>query len=564
MARRMENVFIGELKIDSTWKQSKATTVSDMQTEPEEKEEKEVQTLLSALQVTEQQDKECGTDDASQRIPTAHSDGTQWIYPGEHFSTGKLANFLSDVEVDLVAELNANIKSNAFDHYQPNWTEKIDQVNLQQTLYPPFSREGEWHACSLSWNATGHSLAIAYGRLDTTTWCESKGYVCVWHLGRPDFAPDKPHLTLEADSYVHSVTFHPVLPSMVAAGTYNGEILLWDISEESPKAISSIMCTSAPREPVTKLQWLLNVRETREAHRYVLCSGSQDGKILFWSPANKFSDSLASYDVQNRKRNVVGVLSMGFVTAGGGGGMNAKTVAGVENLMLFGTETGEVFRTKPGAAVTNSSGGNDKAGGGNKRNTVLEIDHFDVHQGPVHTVDCSPFFRNLFMTCSSDGSIRLYSTLERHPLASLEPSMETKHFVYSAQWSPSRPSVLAAASRNSSVYIYDLEKSKTKPFVTVDGGVDGAAVCSLQFNKADHNLLATGDMRGNVKLWRLSSELTTATDLERAAVRGGEQPAAKVQDKTQLATENTLMGAEEESGANAQENPVRQLFGFQF
>ena len=548
-----DNVFVGELSVESTWQQSKRMSSTKAQTDEMQREAVEVQTDVSSLKVSEQLDKNQGTDDTSQAIPSAHSDGMQWIYPGGHFDEGALAAFMKDVEIDLIAELTANSKSNAFDNYEPNWKEKQENVSLSVTLTPPFAAEQEWHACSLSWNCTGSSLAIAYGRLDTVTWCESKGYCCVWHVSRPDVQGDAPHVTLEADAYVHSVAFHPTMPSLLAAGTYNGEILIWDISEEAPRPMSSIMCTNAPREPVTKLQWLLNVRETREAYRYVLCSGSQDGKILFWSPQNQLKEVLAAYDVQNRKRNVVGVLSMGFVVAGGSTAIGNKGIPGVENLMIFGTETGEVFRTKPGAAVADA---NAKEKGA--RNSVLEIDHFETHSGPVHSIDCSPFFRNLFLTASSDGSVRLYSTLERTPLSSLEPSTESRHFIYASQWSPFRPAVIAMASRSSAVYIYDLEKSKTKPCITVEAGFEGAPVCSVAFNRGDSSVLASGDMRGSVKVWKLSTELAQPSDLERLAVRFNEGGAAK---QAQTARDESSFV---EEGEDQQEttNPLRQLFGF--
>lgn len=37
---------------------------------------------------------------------------------------------------------------------------------------------------------------------------------------------------------------------------------------------------------------------------------------------------------------------------------------------------------------------------------------FSPHFGPVFSVDCSPYHRNLFLTCGTDASIRLYSMLQ--------------------------------------------------------------------------------------------------------------------------------------------------------
>jgi WD40 repeat protein len=37
---------------------------------------------------------------------------------------------------------------------------------------------------------------------------------------------------------------------------------------------------------------------------------------------------------------------------------------------------------------------------------------FVAHHGPVYSVDCSPFHRNLFVTSSTDTTIRLYNMLQ--------------------------------------------------------------------------------------------------------------------------------------------------------
>jgi len=38
--------------------------------------------------------------------------------------------------------------------------------------------------------------------------------------------------------------------------------------------------------------------------------------------------------------------------------------------------------------------------------------HYTRHVGPIQNVECSPFHRSLFLTCGSDGTVRLYSFLQ--------------------------------------------------------------------------------------------------------------------------------------------------------
>ena len=79
---------------------------------------------------------------------------------------------------------------------------------------------------------------------------------------------------------------------------------------------------------------------------------------------------------------------------------------------------------------------------------------FEKHMGPCLGISCSPFVKRLFLTCSSDGSVRLYDTLNMRPILVFEPGYN--EYIMKVQWSPFRPCVFVAVSNNGSVYIYDL------------------------------------------------------------------------------------------------------------
>lgn len=71
--------------------------------------------------------------------------------------------------------------------------------------------------------------------------------------------------------------------------------------------------------------------------------------------------------------------------------------------------------------------------------------------------------------------------------------------------------------------LFDLQKSSQKPTVSVKQTQDESPVYCLEFNPHQTQLLAAGDAKGVVKIWRLSSEFTEqgpreTEDLERLAV----------------------------------------------
>jgi WD40 repeat protein len=545
--------MVGEVSGASSWQQTKTYAVGRMQTDSLATIETEAQTVVSALQSVASCEKGQMASSVARgdAAPQARIDGLQYVYQGSHYNPEDVAQFLADSQDGLLQALASNTRSTAFDSYEPNWVEKRQSVSLSMALVAPFLVDQERHITGLSWNASGSLIAAGYGRVDTVAWCAERGYVAVWNISKRDLEANVPHFTLETDSYVTAVSFHPTQSYIIAVGTYNGEILLWNLSEKGNPS-SSLACANTPREPITKLQWLQNMQEPRESHRYILCSASQEGKVMFWLPSEKLADARSSYEVQNKKRQVVGVLSMSFARSSAStsrGGPSAN-VPGLDNLMLLGVETGEVFRTKPG--VTAARQGNQ-----------LQVESFDPHRGPVHAVDCSPFFRNLFLTCSSDGSAKIFNSLERTALMELEPSLEIRHYIYAAQFSPFRPSVLVLGTRSSHLHIYDLEHSRTKPALSVEAGTDGSAVLAVAFNQADPTLIATGDLRGGVRLWLLASELTQMSDLERLAVKKSESSssssASAASPKSDGSANTAAGGAAVESDEN---DPIRQLFGF--
>ena len=72
---------------------------------------------------------------------------------------------------------------------------------------------------------------------------------------------------------------------------------------------------------------------------------------------------------------------------------------------------------------------------------------YEPHHGPVQELHCSPFHRNLFLTCSSDGSVKIFNANEYGATHSVIPSASVDSYLYDAEWSPVRPFVFAAVSK---------------------------------------------------------------------------------------------------------------------
>ncbi|XP_070655470.1 cytoplasmic dynein 2 intermediate chain 2 isoform X3 [Bos indicus] len=355
----------------------------------------------------------------------------------------QLAAFLRKVEAMVTRELNKNWQSHAFDGFEVNWAEQQQTVTCLHTLsYPPAQGQG-LHVTGVSWNSTGSVVACAYGRLDDGDWSTLRSFVCAWNLDRRGLSPQQPSAVVEVPSAAMCLAFHPTRPSHVAGGLYSGEVLVWDMSR--------------PEDP---LLWRTGL--TDDTHTDPVYQPSR-GEAEVGATAVAFS----SFD---------------------------------PSLFVLGTEGGFPLKcslTAEEAAVTRMPS-----------SVPLRAPAqftFAPHGGPVYSVSCSPFHRNLFLSAGTDGHAHLYSMLQAQPLTSLQLSHK---YLFAVRWSPVRPLVFAAASGEGDVQLFDLQKSSQKPTVSVKQTEDESPVYCLEFNCQQTQLLAAGDAKGTVKVWQLSSEFT--------------------------------------------------------
>ena len=136
---------------------------------------------------------------------------------------------------------------------------------------------------------------------------------------------------------------------------------------------------------------------------------------------------------------------------------------------------------------------------------------FEKHMGPCLGISCSPFVKRLFLTCSSDGSVRLYDTLNQRPIIVFEPGYN--EYVMKVCWSPFRPCVFIAVSNTGSIYIYDLLLSQQTPSYILEyklppayaGNRDSQkSAYSISFNPVIRDFIAVGYHDGTAKIVQLN------------------------------------------------------------
>ncbi|KAF3849431.1 hypothetical protein F7725_015928 [Dissostichus mawsoni] len=357
-----------------------------------------------------------------------------------------LRDFLQRVEDTVVRELVRNARSHAFDEFHVNWEDHRQRVSCLHFLQHTSAQERGLHVTSVSWNCTGSVIACAYGRIDDGDWSTERSCVCTWNLDRRSLNPKQADLVIHVPTAVTALCCHPEQPALIAAwvplqkkGEFGvlsagsaGRVLLWTVDLEQARFVLSAAYALVPQQ----------------------------------LPHSSF---------KARGSSTVGVTSLALSPWD-------------PDTFLVGSEGGLLLRcsfsSQTPAAVPPE--------GQSVTLRAPAVFLFKPCSGPVHSIHCSPFHRNLFVSAGTDGLVHLHSLLQAPPLLSLRVSHS---YVFQLQWSPTRP------------LIFDLGRRSLRPAATIEGGADQPATC-LAFNHRNPHLLAVGRTDGSVGIWQLSHDLT--------------------------------------------------------
>ncbi|XP_013407902.1 WD repeat-containing protein 34 [Lingula anatina] len=468
------------VEFKTSWKKERSVTDSYAQT-------REILTDELGIQSRETVDTEIQTEEEQDKELHLLNDNPE-----------SLGSFLNSVYPIMSKELEKNSRSHAFDGYDVSWEEKAVAVDCIHTLSHSALNE-ELQVTGLSWNSTGSVLAAAFGKFDHEDWCTHKSALCSWNLDRRNINSTKPDISVDLPSCLMCIAFHPKQPSWIAGGTFTGEVMLWDTSKEDEMLIaSSGIGGDAHREPVSKLRWIPDP-ESR-GKKFNIVSISSDGKILVWQifPHQQALRLIDGFVLLTES------LPRNFRPKGQRGDQEVGVTCisfSYEDPMTFviGSESGCIFKCSTNAKGTPAGRHITSSVPLNSPVTFA----FNPHHGPVYDVQCSPFHRNLFMSCGSDTSARLYSMLQGHPITIMEPSAG---YLFSSKWSPVRPMVFAVATEDGYLLIYDLKHSHVTPVQKLEAK---EPLYALEFNVHKRHLLATGGGRGTIQVWHLSDDLAS-------------------------------------------------------
>jgi len=369
-----------------------------------------------------------------------------------------------------------------------------DKAKLQDLFCfdAPQLTQGVTVTCA-EWNRHNQDLlAVSYG--DTAPVPNiTGGLVLFWSLKNPTY----PERVIRTRTGVAALHFSAAHPNMVAAGTHDGSVMIWDLRRptDQPVLKSGSSVSAHNDQKHTDIVW-----ETKWVDRgpdkqppELLVSVSSDGNVYQWSMKKGLEQSqlmqlkrlqnpyLGSNSVYGHKEGIVFRKSSGFCV---------DFPRHDPATYLVGTEDGLVHKC--------STSYNDNY-----------LQTYYGHSGPVYKVRCNPFVSTAFLTCSADWSMKLWTM---KPIPGHQANTHLLHFmstdlndsVNDVIWHPHNSTSFAACMDDGRVELWDLSEKPLDPIVVHyprDLQFQRRRTC-VRFSPNSPVLIA-GDDQGSVDVMRM-------------------------------------------------------------
>lgn len=248
------------------------------------------------------------------------------------------------------------------------------------------------------WNPVNQDLlAVSYGELELNV--NKEGLIMFWTLKNPSY----PERIIRYPTRVTCCKFSQSNPNLLAMGTYDGIIAIYDLRKKDniPIAENREMVGDLHKEAskhsdaVWEVHWVGKGGKSSDKGEG-LVSISSDGRIVEWS----MKKGLEYTDLMNLKRSTnpqnkdVPNEGINFRQTAG---FSLDFLKGESSMYLVGTEDGAIHRCS-------------------KSYSEQYLDSYYGHSGPVYKVRCNPFWSDIFLSCSADWSAKLWNIKEETPV----------------------------------------------------------------------------------------------------------------------------------------------------
>lgn len=333
--------------------------------------------------------------------------------------------------------------------------------------------EGRPVSC-IRWNYTNNNLlAVGYEASPK----ENNGLLLIWCMKNPG----QPDRLYKFESPVADIDWSRRKPNQLAVGFYDGTLRVIDVSNRDLMVLKkSHRETSPTYSPHWQVQWWPDDLDSELEQIY---TSNQDGTIFCYAGDEDFV-AREIMKIPRIEGKISGVKRTDHCNlydipiSKNPGALLLRRHPHSTNIYLVGSDEGCVHRCSM-----------------NYLNH--HVDSFLAHDGPIYSLEYSPFCQKIFLTCGADWCTRIWADGITEPLITLSTRMAC---VCSAAWSPKNSTIIASCVNNE-VCIWDMKRRTYRPTsVTVSEGAQKLVL--LEFTESGDQLVVA-DCKGIVYVYNL-------------------------------------------------------------
>ncbi|XP_034022977.1 dynein, axonemal, intermediate chain 1, paralog 2 isoform X2 [Thalassophryne amazonica] len=287
-----------------------------------------------------------------------------------------------------------------------------------------------------------------------------------------------PEYIYPTNSSVMCVDIHEEHSHLVVVGFSNGCVAVYNLKKDG---IEPMYKSTAKTGKHTDHVWQVRWQKDDMDNNHNFYSVSSDGRVVAWTLVK---NELVFTDIIR--------LSLDGVVSEGPEGEQQPLVAcgtsfdfhkQIDYLFLVGTEEGKIHK----CSKTYSS-------------NFLET--YDAHRMAVKAVKWNHFHPKVFISCSSDWTVKMWDHTINSPIFTFELNAA----VEDVSWAPYSSTVFAAVNTERNVHVFDLNINKFEAICQQTVLTKNAKATCIEFNPA-YPVIIVGSDQGSVFSWKLSPNL---------------------------------------------------------
>ncbi|XP_060790963.1 dynein, axonemal, intermediate chain 1, paralog 2 [Neoarius graeffei] len=287
-----------------------------------------------------------------------------------------------------------------------------------------------------------------------------------------------PDYSFQTKSGVMSLDIHIELSYLVAVGFYDGSVAVYDLKYDGPQPIyKSTAKTGKHLEPVWQVKWQKD--DLDKNHNFF--SVSSDGRVVSWTLVKNellFTD-IITLSIEAAVSEGGDDMKMSDMDCG----MSFDFHKQLDYLFLVGTEEGKIHKCS-------------------KSYSSQYLETYTAHCLPVEAVRWNHFHPKVFISCSSDWTVKIWD----HTVTSPMFTFDLNAGVSDVAWSPYSSTVFAAVTIDGKVHVFDLSINKYEAICQQTVVSKKTKPTCVQFNPVDP-IIIVGNDQGKVTCLKLSPNL---------------------------------------------------------